>query len=517
METKTLRDVLFPGLDLAVRQVTVVNDDLMVDANGCGPPGGCPACQHPAARVHSRYWRHIAGLPVGGRRLIVRLRVRRFFCDQPRCPRRTFVEQVVGLTEPRRRSSMAARSAMRSVAVELGGRPGARLCAKLRLYGRRASLLGELTAPSVPARAPRVLGIDEFAFRKGRTYGTVLVDVESSRPVDVLPDRETSTVTAWLQEHPGAEIICRDRLMAFTKAIRQAAPDALEVADRWHLLQNLSTAVEKTCRRHRGCLRQSAGPGTSPPLAAPETPLLGRIRQRHAEVNELAATGLPLSAIGRLLRLDRKTVRRYRNKDLEDLLASAQDRGHGVLDPYMEHIQQRFHAGCTSPMRLYREVLDLGYTGGYHVVHRYVVTIRKGIAAPARSITTRPRDITSWIMRPEESLSTSDMARLDAVRSACPEIALACDLAREFTDMLRQRRGHLLRDWIQKAELGGPDTIGIFAASIRQDLHAVTAGLTLPYSSGIIEGHVNRIKTIKRQMYGRASFALLRARILLQA
>ncbi|MCY0943330.1 transposase [Streptomyces antarcticus] len=115
-----------------------------------------------------------------------------------------------------------------------------------------------------------------------RTYGTVLVDVESSGPVDVLPDRETSTVATWLREHPGAEIICRDRLMAFTKAVRQAAPDALEVADRWHLLQNLSTAVEKTCRRHRDCLRRPAGPEASPPLAAPDTPLLQRIRQPGA-------------------------------------------------------------------------------------------------------------------------------------------------------------------------------------------------------------------------------------------
>ncbi|MCX5402658.1 transposase [Streptomyces sp. NBC_00335] len=224
MELETVEDALFPGLTLVLRQAVVADDRLMIDAAGCGPPGACPACQHPAARVHSRYSRHIAGLPFSGRRLIVRLRVHRFFCDQPRCPRRTFVEQVAGLTEPRRRSSTAARSAMRSVAVELGGRPGARLCAKLRLYGRRTSVLGELTAPPVPARAPRILGIDEFAFRKGRTYGTVLVDVESSRPVDVLPDRETSTVAAWLQERPGAEIICRDRLMAFTKAIRQAAP-----------------------------------------------------------------------------------------------------------------------------------------------------------------------------------------------------------------------------------------------------------------------------------------------------
>ncbi|UQW99300.1 ISL3 family transposase [Streptomyces sp. RerS4] len=516
MKVETLEDVLFPGLNLVVRQVVVADDSLMVDAAGCGPPGGCPQCEHPAARVHSRYWRHIAGLPVGGHKMIVRLRVRRFFCDQSHCRRRTFVEQVAGLTEPRRRSSTAARSATRAVAVELGGRPGQRLCVKLRLHGRRTALLGQLTAPPVPARAPRILGIDEFAFRRGRTYGTVLVDIDTSRPVDVLPDRETATVAAWLLEHPGAEIVCRDRLMAFTKAIRQAALGVLEVADRWHLLQNLSTAVEKTCRRHRDCLRQPSSMDAGQEPVIPETPLLDRVRQRHAEVNELAASGLSLSAIGRRLRLDRKTVRRYRNHDLEDLLASARDRGHGVLDPFIGHIQHRFDQGATSPMQLYREVLALGYSGGYHVVHRYVTTIRKGTAIPARAVTPSPRTITSWIMRPQEGLSLADTASLEAARTACPEIAAACDLAREFTDMLRHRRGHLLRDWIQKAELSGPDAIGVFADSVRQDLHAVAAGLTLPYSSGIVEGHVNRIKTIKRQVYGRASFTLLRARILLQ-
>ncbi|MFJ4831723.1 transposase [Streptomyces sp. NPDC088747] len=333
--------------------------------------------------------------------------------------------------------------------------------------------------------------------------------------MDVLPDRETSTVAAWLLEHPGAEIVCRDRLMAFTKAIRQAAPDALEVADRWHLLQNLSTAVEKICRGHRDCLRQPAANSGQQP-AAPQSPLLERIRQRHREVNELAATGMSLNAISRRLRLDRKTVRRYRNKTLEDLFASVRDCGHGVLDPYIDHVQHRFKAGCTSSMQLYRELLALGYIGGYHVVNRYVMAIRKGIEIPARTATPNPRAITSWIMRPQGTLSPSDAAQLEVARNACPEIALACDLAREFTDMLRHRRGHQLRNWIQKAELSGPDAIGVFADSIRQDLKAVTASLTLPYSSGLVEGHVNRIKTIKRQMYGRASFTLLRTCVLLQ-
>jgi transposase len=230
----------------------------------------------------------------------------------------------------------------------------------------------------------------------------------------------------------------------------------------------------------------------------------------------LAATGLSLSAIGRRLQLDRKTVRRYRHNNLEDLLASAGDRGAGVLDPFTDYVQDRFQAGCTNSMQLYRELLAFGYAGGYHVVNRYVTSIRKGVAIPTLAVTPSPRTITSWIMRPQETLRASDSAQLETARNACPEIAAACDLAREFTDMVRHRQGHLLRDWIQKAELSGPEAIGIFAGSVRQDLPAVTAGLTLSYSSGAVEGHVNRIKTIKRQMYGRASFTLLRARILLQ-
>ncbi|MHC5262669.1 transposase family protein [Streptomyces sp. UC4497] len=182
MRVETLEDVLWPGVYLMARQLKTVDGHLVVEAAGCGPPGRCPQCAHPATRVHSRYWRQISEVPVSGRWLIVRLHVRRFFCDQSQCQCRTFVEQVAGLTEPRRRSSPAARPVMKAVATELGGRPGQRLCAKLRLHGRRTALLGQLVAPPVPARAPRILGIDEFAFRKGRTYGTVLVDVENSRP-----------------------------------------------------------------------------------------------------------------------------------------------------------------------------------------------------------------------------------------------------------------------------------------------------------------------------------------------
>ncbi|MFI8086578.1 transposase [Kitasatospora sp. NPDC086009] len=206
--------------------------------------------------------------------MLIRLRVRRYFCDRLLCGRRTFVEQVRGLSERHLRSSTGLKDWLRAVAVELGGRAGERLCRKLSVAAGRTRLLGLLEAPDVPERAPRVLGVDEFAFRRGRTYGTLLVDVETGRAVDVLPDRTSETFAAWLREHPGAEIVCRDRATAYTRAIKEAAPDAIEVADRWHLLQNLSAAVEKTCHQHRSCLRKQVDQEVPPEPPAIDLPVL---------------------------------------------------------------------------------------------------------------------------------------------------------------------------------------------------------------------------------------------------
>ncbi|WP_435607361.1 ISL3 family transposase [Streptomyces ardesiacus] len=291
----------------------------------------------------STYQRTLDERPLGSRRVIVRLRVRRYFCDRWKCCRTTFVEQVPGLSARYRRSSTGLAGWLRSIAIELGGRPAARLCRRLRLTAGRTRLLRLLTAPAVPDRAPRVLGVDEFAFRKGCTYGTVLVDVEAGRVVDVLPDRTSETFAAWLTEHPGAEIICRDRASAYTKAVREAAPRALEVADRWHLLQNLSAAVEKTCHQHRDCLRKRAEeetvtegpeppPMLIPPAGLPRTQIIERTRHRYEDIHRLLEKHWTVSAIARRLNLDRKTVRRFRDTDLDELLASARERRpNGVL------------------------------------------------------------------------------------------------------------------------------------------------------------------------------------------
>ncbi|MFF5287342.1 ISL3 family transposase [Streptomyces sp. NPDC013171] len=528
MALRSIEAVLFPGVDVELERLTVGPEIVLVEVVACGPPPRCSGCGIPGRRRHSAYWRTLAERPFAGRKFAIRLRVCRFFCDRAGYRRTTFVEQVPGLSERYVRSCVGLKQWLRAVAAELGGRAGERLCRKLSITAGRTRLLGLLEAPDAPDRAPRVLGVDEFAFRRGRTYGTVLVDVETGSVVDVLPDRTSETFAAWLREHPGAEIICRDRATAYTRAIKEAAPGAIEVADRWYLLQNLSAAVEKTCHQHRSCLRkhvEQEEPPSEPPVIdlpvpeLPRTPLVERTRARYADVYRLLEQKWTISDIARHLDLDRKTVRRFKTTPLDELLASAKDFGihkARLLEPFKPYLNSRFTAGSTSGTLLFREIQERGYTGSIQVVRRHLAKLREGTAEPVRADIPSPRRITSWIMRPRETLSDREVEKLLDVRIACPDIAHACDLARCFRDLLVNRRGGMLPEWIRQAEQDAPAPVHSFAGFLRQDLAAVTAGLTLEWSSGKVEGNVNRIKTLKRAMYGRASFRLLRIRILTQ-
>lgn len=357
----------------------------------------------------------------------------------------------------------------------------------------------------------------------------MLVDVEAGRVVDVLPDRTSATFAAWLTEHPGAEIICRDRASAYIKAVKGAAPHALEVADRWHLLQNLSAAMGKTCHQHRDCLRKRAE--EEPVTEVPELPPMllppGTAPHPDHRTHPPPLRGHPPPA-GETLddqrhrppsEPHRKTARRFRDTDLDELLASAREqRPNGVLGPFKSYLNARFTEaqGQVSGTRLFLEIQARGYRGGRQVVREHVAALRAGTAEPVRADIPSPRKSASWIIQPGGTLTESQDERLLQVRLTCPDITRACDLARAFADLVRHQRGYLLLQWIRQPEQDAPKAMKGFAGFLRQDLDAVTADLTLPWRSGVVEGHVNLVTTLKRAMYGRASFELPRTRILTQ-
>ena len=471
-------------------------------------------------------------MAIGGGEVVICLAVRRFLCLVPHCAKVTFAEQVSGLTSRYARRTPAVTAVLQAVALALGGRAGARLTGRLAAGVSRMTLIRLIRAMPGPAAgpAPRVLGVDEFALRKGHSYGTLLVDVVARRPAGILDARSSESFAAWLAGHRGAEVICRDRAGCYADGGARGAPDAVQVADRWHLWHNLGEAVERAVTRHR---RYLSGPAPTqaeavspvparPPDRQAAAPRAGRMadrtRARHADVHRLLAAGRNLSEIGAELGLARNTIRRFaRATGPEELLVNdGTGRRASILDEHASYLRERWNSGCTNAAQLWQEIRARGYPGSCRQVRGYLARFRgsASIAPPAAS-PPKPRTVTGWIMTRPDRLADPDRASLDAILARSPELAAVTGSVRAFAAIMNERRGRDLEKWMTAAIATSEPALRSFVTGLRADQDAVTAGLSLPWSSGAVEGHVNRIKMLKRQMYGRAKPDLLRRRVLL--
>ncbi|MFJ9248619.1 ISL3 family transposase [Streptomyces sp. NPDC101776] len=531
-----LQDLWFHRVDdVRIENVLAEGELVVVRACAVAEVATCPGCGVASARVHSRYVRRLADSAVGHRGVVIELGVRRFRCQGSACTRATFVEQIDGLTFRYGRRSAGLQRVLQRLALMLAGRAGARLAATLAVTASRSTLLRLVRAlPDPVADTPKVLGVDEFALRKGHVYATILVDIETRQPVDLLPDRSVATVAAWIAAHPGIEVICRDRSLAYAEAGRLGAPDAIHVADRWHIWKNLAEAVEKSVIQHRALLRDHGEPDKPhavPPLdaqglghtatAGPRQSgrLSDRVREQHAAVHELLGQSVGLRPIARRLGLARNTVRRFAQATTADELLIGKWTGRpSILDPYKPFLHQRWSEGCTTARRLFEELQERGYEGGESVVKTYIHKLR-GVFPHADPPRRHPsvRDVTSWITRHPDRLDDDQAQRLKAVLTRCPQLDRTARHVRSFAELMNNRQGRDLDQWIADVQADDLPALHSFVNGLSQDLDAVVAGLSLRYSSGAVEGHSNKIKMLKRQMFGRANFDLLRKRVLLAA
>jgi transposase len=519
--------MLLPHLaEVVVENAEVAGGRLCIWARTRAETAACPWCGRSSARVHSRYERRLADAAVGGRRVVIRLRVRRLFCDDPGCARRTFAEQVPGLATRYARKTVLLAGVLQSVAVALAGRAGARLARALPAAASRSTLLRLVMAVPDPARpAPRVLGVDDFALKRGQHYGTVLIDCESGAPVELLEGRDAGPLADWLAAHPGVEVICRDRSGAYADGARRGAPEAIQVADRWHLYHNLAGHVEKAVARHRDCLKEpepepSAGPQAATAALrqrAAGRALASHVRERYAQVMALRAHGAAITAIAVATGLARETVRRYcQAESADELLAVILDGPPSPLDEHKPYLNQRWNEGCTSARQLHAELRSRGYRGSYPTVARYLQPFRTLRAAPpAVPAPPKTRQVASWILRDPATLDDHEKAKLAQARRRCPHLDILAGHVTEFAKILTGLHGDRLDDWITAVHADDQPDLQSFAHGLQRDHDAVRNGLTLPWNSGAAEGTINRIKMIKRQMYGRAGYPLLRKRVLL--
>jgi transposase len=531
---------LFPHLaGLRLEQVTLGGETVTLHLAASTRFARCPLCARRSKRVQSVYHRTVADLPLAGRQLVLRLRVRRFRCGVRRCPRAIFAERFPKLVAAYGRRTLGQRAALEVIAFALGGSAGARLATRLGSPISRATLLRVLRGADVPARpAPRVLGVDDWAFRKGHHYGTILVDLERRRIVDLLEDRKAETLTPWLNQYPGLEVISRDRASAYAEAARKGAPQAVQVVDRWHVIQNVVEALEGCLLRFRPALKVAAGMGDSilgPLPRSSETALVpwqqraeAASQQKHAakveryeQMRTLRDAGFTVLDIAQIVGATRPTVYRYLALGGPPERQRPQRAKHRVLAPYEAYLVKRWAEGCRNRSRLFREIRLQGYQHSTRTVSLFLKRLNEQPPVP-EGASARPtmvrvpsaRHVACLLVWRKDRLPEEEREYLRRLCDQEPTIALAYELAQEFVTMARERTGQGFDAWLTRATTSGITELDRFARGLADDRAAIEAALSLPWSNGQTEGQVNKLKLLKRSMYGRANFDLLRLRLL---
>jgi transposase len=576
---------------MIIGQVEITETQLTVEVISTQPFARCPGCGSSSDHVHSQYQRTVHDVPCGGRRIILRLCVRKFFCRVPTCPRKVFAERLADLVQPWARVSNRLLEELKALGLAASAEVNERLAPRLGMKVKAPTLLRYLRTIPPPADTfVRVLGVDDFAMRRGDSYGTILVNLETHRPLDLLPDRTADAVLPWLKRHQEIDVVSRDRASAYAEAANRALPHAIQVADRYHLLQNLREHLQRVLDRNRSCLpaiedtplkgasaSRRGNAGTSSDLPPGETLLVfpesakanesdqilapqepehpveqdntevdlscltytdrkKKVNQdkrvsRYEEVMALHRTGIGQRALARQLGISRKTVKRFVSSPLCPQRAPGtglRPKGKSKLDPYLSYLREHWDAGTQNSSLLFGEIKERGYTGSASLLRMVLSEWRTELPPKSRQGKPRkprlftqpgPRRLSSrsasfLLILPTAKRTAKEQQQIEHICKASSDLHTVYLLSQEFVTMLKERQVEALDSWLKQAKESQVTELVSFVNGIARDSAAVHAAFSLPWSNGIVEGHVNRLKFLKRQMFGRAHLDLLRVKVL---
>ncbi len=466
------------GLKIAT---TSMRDDLLVVQVVSTKAGSCcPLCFCPATRRHSHYTRVVADLPCAGLRVQLILHVRRFFCDNTDCIRKIFTERLPAFVLPWARLTVRLCEALQSLGLATCGELGTRLAERLAIQTSPTTILRRIMVlPTAAKEQVSELGRDDFSFRRGRKFGTILVDMQSHNVIDLLPDRKAETAKAWMKTHPEIKLVSRDRGGDYASAVASGAPQAIQCADRFHVLKNLGEALEGVLARHLAAHRtrlteelgarplETAQPRQSPKLSPKAA------QQKQAKREERLAHYQHVV-----------TLQKFPEQPSRQRLIG--------LDSHLPFLRERWEAGCHNIAQLYRELVARGYTQSYASVYEQLVRLLpEGKKNASRGCDLSPSPLSSrqamfLFLRRSEDLETDEQETLITLRHLHPEIDLAYDLVEQFAQMLRTCTGEQLDAWLERVRASQIRELQGFVVSIERDKAAVVAGLTLPHNNDYV-------------------------------
>lgn len=499
-----------------IDETASADDSIILAVRSADMSSPCPGCGTRSERIHSRYHRRLTDLPIAGKSVRLVIAARRFYCDAVLCCRRIFAERFeADVLAPWVRRTARLDHIVHHLGLALGGRPAATIARRLMVPVSNDTLLRVVRRRGTPRIVPpTVIDIDDWAWRRNQRYGTIICDLERRKTIALLPDREPATAQAWLSDQQQINIVARDRGGAYALAAAKALPDATQVADRWHLMENASRAFLDAVRKSMRQIRTVIGSVTINPellTAAERIQYQGYLHREdtNAVILDLANSGVAIKEIVRCTGHSRGLVRRVLRGQRSDVFRVRES----SLEVYLPWLDAQWSAGHRNGTQLWRELTRQGFRGCLRVVTEWATRRRKAEKMDCEALSRTPsaRTVARLMTIGRYDLSKSQTVTVAAIEGGVPQLVEAREVVAAFQAMIRKKSLADLESWLERAR---SSLVAAFANSVAKDRAAVSAAISSPWSNGQTEGQITKLKLVKRQMYGRGKIDLLQARVI---